>query len=84
MSDELLGVLIGGLLATIGGITGSWINNWLTARREERQRVQQRAKELLEGARKQMFGSNRVLRARKSITSRIGQTGPGFDRGRIV
>jgi len=24
------------------------------------------------------------LRARKSITSRIGQTGPGFDRGRIV
>lgn len=25
-----------------------------------------------------------TLRARKSITSRIGQTGPGFDRGRIV
>jgi GAF domain-containing protein len=29
-------------------------------------------------------GEGTELRARKSITSRIGQTGPGFDRGRIV
>jgi len=58
MSDQLLGVLIGGLLATVGGLLGTVVSYWLGTRREKRQR----AKEFLEGARHRMFG-DRILRA---------------------
>jgi hypothetical protein len=56
------------------------VGNWI-----ERQR------DILAATRAKVYGLSlivswleRQLRARKSITSRIGQTGPGFDRGRIV
>jgi uncharacterized protein YjbI with pentapeptide repeats len=69
MSDELRGVLIGGLLTGCFGLLITLVTSclslltiWFKNRLERKQREQQRGEDLLEGARKQMF-EGRILRS---------------------
>ena len=62
MSDQLIGVIVGGAIGMIGAIVGALVNHWLTLRRDIRSRKLEEADRL----RSQLTGGAKELALRQS------------------